>query len=124
MTGRAGDAMLLHGLTTHVGSANAAGSRQPRVAQFARYVHRKMREQAPPVMFLDKDGTPWTPPPPPSPHKDDPKRVGNAPVEPDEQAAATGFLPPGHPGRRLERYDVSRNLWKYWPPALNTELQE
>ena len=36
MTGQAGDAMLLHGLTTHVGSANAAGSRQPRVAQFAR----------------------------------------------------------------------------------------
>ena len=112
MTGRAGDAMLLHGLTTHVGSVNAAGSRQPRVAQFARYSHREMREQAPMVMFPDKDGTPWSPPTP-SPH------VGNTPVEPDEQAA-TGFLPPGHPGRRLKRYDVPRNLWKYWGPALNT----
>ena len=113
MTGRAGDAMLLHGLTTHVGSANAAGSRQPRVAQFARYSHREMREQAPMVMFPDKDGTPWSPPVP-SPH------VGNTPVERDEQAAATGFLPPGHAGRKLKRYDVPRNLWKYWAPALNT----
>ena len=113
MTGRAGDAMLLHGLTTHIGSANAAGSRQPRVAQFARYCHRLMREQAPMVMFPDKDGTPWSPPAP-SP------RVGNTPIESDEQAAATGFLPPGHPGRKLERYDVPENLWKYWGPALNT----
>ena len=106
MTGRAGDAMLLHGLTTHVNSANAAGSKQPRVAQFARYSHREMREQAPMVMFPDKDGTPWSPPKP-SP----PEYVGNPP---------TGFLPPGHPGRRLKRYDVPRNLWKYWGPALNT----
>ena len=116
MTGRAGDAVLFHGLTTHIGSANAAGSRQPRVTQFARYTHRKMREQAPAVMFPDKDGTPWSPPPP----KDDPKHTGTAPVEPDEQAGATGFLPPGHPGRRLERYDVPRNLWKYWAPMLST----
>ena len=112
MTGRAGDAMLLHGLTTHVGSANAAGSRQPRVAQFARYCHRLMREQAPMVMFPDKDGTPWSPPAR-SPN------VGRT-SESDEQAEATGFLPPGHPGRKLERYDVSENLWKYWGPALNT----
>ena len=111
MTGRAGDAMLFHSLTTHVGSDNAPGSRQPRVAQFARYCYRKMREQAPMVMFPDKDGTPWSPP----------KHVGNTPVEPDEQAAATGFLPLDHPGRKLERYDVPRNLWKYWSPALNTE---
>ena len=109
MTGRAGDAMLLHGLTTHIGPANAAESRQARVAQFARYCHREMREQAPPVMFPDKDGTPWSPPPP----------DGNAPVEPE--TAATGFLPPGHPGRRLSRYDVPENLWKYWGSALNTE---
>ena len=122
MTGRAGDAMLFHGLTTHIGSANAAGSRQPRVAQFARYSHREMRQQAPMVMFPDKDGTPWSPPPRPPLHKDNPKHIGNAPVEPDEQAAATGFLPPGHPGRKLQRYDVPRNLWKYWGSALNTEL--
>ena len=64
MTGRAGDAMLLHGLTTHIGSVNAAGSLQPRVAQFARYCHTEMREQAPLVMFPDKDGTPWSPPAP------------------------------------------------------------
>jgi hypothetical protein len=102
MTGRAGDALLLHGLTTHVGSANAAGSRQPRVAQFARYSHREMREQAPMVMFPDKDGTPWSP------------------TEPDESPAATGFLPPDDPGRKLSRYDVPRNLWKYWGPAVNT----
>ena len=101
MTGRAGDAMLFHGLTTHIGSENAVGSRQPRVAQFARYSHRKMREQAPMVMFPDKDGTPWSPP--------------------DEQSLATGFLPLDHPGRRLERYDVSRNLWKYWGPEINNE---
>ena len=82
--------MLLHGLTTHIGSVNAAGSLQPRVAQFARYCHTEMREQAPLVMFPDKDGTPWSPPAP-SP------QVGNTPVVPDEQAAATGFLPPGHP---------------------------
>ena len=113
MTGRASDAMLLHGLTTHIGSANAAGSRQPRVAQFARYSHREMREQAPMVMFPDKDGTPWSPPKP-SPN------AGNTSAQPDEQAAATGFLPPGHPGRRLSRYDVPRNLWKYWGPDLNT----
>ena len=55
MTGRAGDAVLFHGLTTHIGSANAAGSRQPRVAQFARYSHREMRQQAPMVMFPDKE---------------------------------------------------------------------
>ena len=30
------------------------------------------------------------------------------------------FLPPGHLGRRLTRYDVPRNLWKYWAPTLNT----
>ncbi len=106
MTGRAGDALLLHGLTTHVGSTNEAGSRQPRVAQFARYSHRQMREQAPMVMFPDKDGKPWSPPASAAPED-----AGNTP---------TGFLPPGHPGRRLERYDVPRNLWKYWGPALNT----
>lgn len=106
MTGRAGDALLLHGLTTHVNSANEAGSGQPRVAQFARYSHRKMREQAPMVMFPDKDGKPWMPPPP---DKD----------RPAEQEQATGFLPMDHPGRKLERYDVPRNLWKYWGPALN-----
>ena len=107
MTGRAGDAVLFHGLTTHVGSANAAGSRQPRVAQFARYSHQKMREQAPMVMFPDKDGKPWSPPP-----------QGSGEVS-DEQAAATGFLPLDHSGRKLERYEVPRNLWKYWGPALN-----
>ena len=32
----------------------------------------------------------------------------------------TGFLPPDHPGRRLIRYDVPENLWKYWGPALNS----
>ena len=100
MTGRAGDAMLFHGLTTHIGSMNAAGSRQPRVAQFARYSHREMREQAPMVMFPDRDGTPWTP------------------GEGDDQVA-TGFLPADHPGRGLSRYDVPRNLWKYWGPAVN-----
>ena len=107
MTGRAGDALLVHGLTTHIGSANAAGSRQPRVAQFARYGHREMREQAPTVMFPDKDGTPWSPPPTSSPSKD------------DELATATGFLPPDHPGRKLIRYDVPHNLWKYWGQAVN-----
>ena len=101
MTGRAGDAMLFHGLTTHIGSENAVGSRQARVAQFARYSHRKMREQAPMVMFPDKEGTPWSPP--------------------DEQSLGTGFLPSDHPGRRLERYDVSLNLWKYWAPEINNE---
>ena len=102
MTGRAGDAMLFHGLTTHIGSMNAAGSRQPRVTQFARYSHREMREQAPMVMFPAKDGTPWTP------------REGDDP-------AATGFLPVDHPGRGLSRYDVPRNLWKYWGPAVNKD---
>ena len=102
MTGRAGDAMLFHGLTTHIGSMNAAGSRQPRVTQFARYSHREMREQAPMVMFPAKDGTPWTP------------REGDAP-------AATGFLPVDHPGRGLSRYDVPRNLSKYWGPAVNKD---
>ena len=102
MTGRAGDAMLFHGLTTHIGSMNAAGSRQPRVTQFARYSHREMREQAPMVMFPAKDGTPWTP------------REGDDP-------AATGFLPVDHPGRGLSRYDVPRNLWKYWGPVVNTD---
>ncbi len=110
MTGRAGDAMLFHGLTTHVGSSNAAGSRQPRVTQFARYTHRKMREQAPMVMFPDKDGKPWS----------RPKDPGNTAVA-EEQEKATGFLPPDHPGRKLERYDVPQNLWKYWAPALNAE---
>jgi hypothetical protein len=105
MTGRAGDAVLFHGLTTHIGSTNAPGTKQPRVAQFARYCHTKMREQAPVVMFPDKDGTPWS-------------------AAPDEQTDATGFLPPGHPGRELERYDVPENLWKYWAPAVNTELAE
>ncbi|NKB69321.1 MAG: hypothetical protein GKR89_19800 [Candidatus Latescibacteria bacterium] len=106
MTGRAGDAMLFHGLTTHVGSINAPGSRQPRVAQFARYSHMEMRQQAPMVMFPDKDGKPWSPP-------------SNTPVVPEAQAA-TGFLPSGHPGRQLTRYEVPQNLWKYWGPALNT----
>jgi len=92
MTGRAGDAMMFHGLTTHIGSANSVRSQQPRVAQFARYSHRQMREQAPMVMFPDKDGT----------------------------TEATGFLPPDHPGRLLIRYDVPENLWKYWGPAVNT----
>ena len=109
MTGRAGDAMLLHGLTTHVGSANQAGSQQPRVTQFARYTHRKMREQAPMVMFPDKDGKPWSPP----------KEAGS-PAEAQEHATATGFLPLDHPGRKLERYEVPENLWKYWGPALNS----
>ena len=102
MTGRAGDAMLFHGLTTHIGSMNTAGSRQPRVTQFARYSHREMREQAPMVMFPAKDGTPWTP------------REGDDP-------AVTGFLPVDHPGRGLSRYDVPRNLWKYWGPAVNKD---
>ena len=105
MTGRAGDALLLHGLTTHIGSQNAAGSRQPRVAQFARYSHTEMRRQAPMVMFPDKDGTPWSPP--------------AAAASEDAGNTPTGFLPPGHPGRRLIRYDVPENLWKYWGPALN-----
>ena len=102
MTGRAGDAMLFHGLTTHIGSMNTARLRQPRVTQFARYSHREMREQAPMVMFPAKDGTPWTP------------REGDDP-------AATGFLPVDHPGRGLSRYDVPRNLWKYWGPVVNTD---
>ena len=59
------------------------------------------------VMFPDKDGTPWSPP-------------ASGKDIPEEEATATGFLPPDHPGRRLERYDVPRNLWKYWGPALNT----
>jgi hypothetical protein len=37
VTGKAGDAVLLHGLTTHVNSPSRAGGVQPRVAQFARY---------------------------------------------------------------------------------------
>ena len=37
--------------TTHIGSRNAAGSVQPRVAQFARYSHTEMRSQAGMVMF-------------------------------------------------------------------------
>jgi len=105
MTGNAGDAIMFHGLTTHIGSVNAAGSQQPRVAQFARFSHREMREQAPMVMFPDKDGTPWKPPP------------GTQ----DDDNQGTGFLPLGHPGRDLIRYDVSENLWKYWSDALNTE---
>ena len=109
VTGRAGDAVLFHGLTTHIGSENAAGSRQPRVTQFARYCHSKMRSQAPRVMFPDKDGTPWSPP----------KHDANTPADP-ELEGATAFLPPAHPGRKLERYDVPQNLWKYWAPALNT----
>ena len=36
MTGKAGDALLLHGLTTHIGSACAAGTPQARLALFAR----------------------------------------------------------------------------------------
>ena len=47
---------------------------------------------------------------PPPPDKD----------TPEEEGTPTGFLPPDHPGRKLERYDVPRNLWKYWGPALNT----
>tara|TARA_Y100001934_G_scaffold235007_1_gene285451 strand:+ start:370 stop:696 length:327 start_codon:yes stop_codon:yes gene_type:complete len=107
MTGKAGDALLFHALTTHNGSANRAGSKQPRIAQFARYSHREMREQAPMVMFPDKDGTPWSPPAQSS------NDVSN------EQAAATGFLPSDHPGRTLSRYEVPENLWKYWGTALN-----
>ena len=122
MTGRAGDAMLLHGLTTHVGSANTAGSRQPRVAQFARYSHREMREQAPMVMFPDKDGTPWSPPAP-TVNQDKPGLASHAPAQADVPAPATGFLSSRHPGRRLTRYDVPRNLWKYWAPAINCEPQ-
>ena len=106
MTGRAGDAILFHGLTTHIGSMNAPRSRQARVAQFARYSHREMREQAPMVMFPDKDGTPWSPP------KD---------ADPSDEQAATGFLPSDHPGRKLIRYDVPQNLWKYWGLDLNDE---
>ena len=52
MTGRAGDTMLLHGLTTHNGSANAAESQQPQVSQFARYSHRII------VVFPDTERTP------------------------------------------------------------------
>lgn len=100
MTGRAGDAMLLHGLTTHNNSQNAAGSRQPRVTQFARYSHKEMRQQAPMVMFPDKDGTPFSP------------------DGPDD--ARTGFLPLDHPGREMSRYDVPENLWKHWAPQLQT----
>ena len=37
LTGKAGDAMLFHGLTLHVNSTSRAGGTQPRVAQFARY---------------------------------------------------------------------------------------
>ena len=108
MRGRAGDAMLFHGLTTHIGSANAAGSRQPRVTQFARYCYRRMREQGPAVMFPNQDGTPWSPP----------ARDANAAEEP-EPPRIPGFLPPDHPDRRLERYEVSPDLWKYWGPALH-----
>ena len=108
MTGKAGDAFLFHALTTHNGSSNRAGSKQPRIAQFARYSHRQMREQAPMVMFPDKDGTPWSPP---SQSSDN---VAN------EQATATGFLPLNHPGRALSRYEVPENLWKHWGTALNT----
>ena len=106
MTGQAGDAVLFHGLTTHIGSANAAGSRQPRVTQFARYCHLKMREQAPMVMFPNKDGTPWSPP----------ERDANELEDPDPKVP--GFLPQDHPDRKLERYDVPENLWKYWGPDL------
>ena len=66
------------------------------------------------VMFPDKDGTPWKPPAP------QPKDPGKAAGEPDELAQATGFLPLDHPGRKLKRYDVPQDLWKYWSPALNT----
>ena len=69
---------------------------------------RQMREQAPMVMFPDKDGTPWSPP---SQSSDN---VAN------EQATATGFLPLNHPGRALSRYEVPENLWKHWGTALNT----
>jgi len=31
-----------------------------------------------------------------------------------------GDLPLGHPGRKLRRYKVPRNLGEYWAPALNT----
>ena len=37
VTGKAGDAMLFHGLTTHNNSTSRAGGTQPRVALFARY---------------------------------------------------------------------------------------
>ena len=47
MTGKAGDALLLHGLTTHVGSGCEAASQQARLALFARYSHREMRTSAP-----------------------------------------------------------------------------
>lgn len=108
MTGKAGDALLFHALTTHSGSANRAGSRQPRVAQFARYSHREMREQAPMVMFPDKNGTPWSPP----------SQGGDDTC--NDQPTATGFLPLDHPGRTLSRYEVAKNLWKHWGTALHT----
>ena len=37
VTGKAGDAMLFHALTTHTNSTSRAGGTQPRVAVFARY---------------------------------------------------------------------------------------
>jgi len=88
MTGRAGDAILLNDLTTHNGSVNAAESQHPRVSQFARHSHRIT------VVFPDTDGTPWSSPP-----------HNGTTVESNEQSA-TGFLPPGHPGRKLSRNDV------------------
>ena len=117
---------LFHGLTTHIGSSNAAGSHQPRVAQFARYSHREMREQAGMVMFPDADGNAWTPPeqPPPPLHADNPNHVGNAPSAVDEQSIATGFLPLDDPGRSLVRYDVPEDLFKYWAPVMRQQQQQ
>ena len=66
-----------------------------------------MREQGSMVMFPDKNGKAWSPP-----------RQGSGGVS-DVQAAATGFLPLDHLGRKLRRYEVPHNLWKYWAPALN-----
>ena len=60
------------------------------------------------VMFPNQDGTPWSPP----------ARDANAAEEP-EPPRIPGFLPPDHPDRRLERYEVSPDLWKYWGPALH-----
>ena len=96
MTGLAGDAMRFHGFTTHVGLVNAAGSQQPRVAQFARYSQREMCEQAPIVMFPDEDGTPWSPSPS-SKCKDASQHTGNVAAEQDEHAAPTAFFTSGSP---------------------------
>ena len=75
------------------------------------------------VMFPDADGNPWTPPTETAPalHADNPQHVGNAPLTPNEQAIATGFLPFDDPGRLLSRYDVPVDMWKYWGPDIRGE---